>query len=423
MKVLIVGGGGREHALAWSLSKSSSVSSIMAAPGNPGIAQHADLHPVGATDVDGLEQLALQTQPDLVVVGPEAPLVAGLADRLRARGLRVFGPGAAGARIEGSKSFAKDLMERHQIPTAQARSFSDISAAKSYVRQLGGQVVIKADGLAAGKGVTVCETVQAADAALHECMVSRRFGDAGDVVLVEELMVGEELSVIAFTDGKSVVAMPPAQDFKRLYDEDRGPNTGGMGSYSPVPACTPEILEEALTRIIEPAVAALAEDGEPYVGALYAGLMLTESGAKVVEFNCRFGDPETQALLPRLDSDLAEVMLASVEGGLSGVELRWSQDPCVCVVAASDGYPAADPVPSGYPILGLDAASAVTGIPVFHAGTAMKAGRLVTAGGRVLAISATGNNVAVARERAYQGLAQVSFDGMRFRKDIATRGI
>lgn len=423
MRVLIVGNGGREHALAWGLSKSPAVTELIAAPGNPGIANAARLAPVSATDVEGLRRLAMETQPDLVVVGPEAPLVAGLADALKAEGIRVFGPGAAGARIEGSKSYAKALMVRHGIPTADARTFSDIEGAKERVRDLEGLAVIKADGLAAGKGVTVCTTVEEADAALEEAMTKKRFGEAGATVLVEELMQGEELSVIALTDGKTVLAMPAAQDYKRLYEQDRGPNTGGMGSYSPVPACTPQVWDQAITGILEPVVGALGEDGEPYVGAIYAGLMITPDGVRVVEFNCRFGDPETQALIPLMDTDLAEAMMACVDGGLSGIDWSWSDEICVSVVAVSEGYPAADPVPSGYPIVGLDEASAVTGIPVFHAGTALKDGRTVTAGGRVLSVSATGNNVATARERAYQGLTQIHFEGMKFRTDIAERAI
>lgn len=423
MRVLLVGSGGREHALAWGLSKSPAVTELIAAPGNPGIADAARLVQVAATDVEGLRRLAMETQPDLVVVGPEAPLVAGLGDALRAEGIRVFGPGAAGARIEGSKSYAKDLMLRHGIPTADAQTFTEIDQAKARVRELEGRAVIKADGLAAGKGVTVCTSVEEADAALEEAMTQMRFGEAGATVLVEELMEGEELSVIALTDGKIVLAMPAAQDYKRLYEDDRGPNTGGMGSYSPVPASTPQVWEAAVTQVLEPIVGALGEESEPYVGAIYAGLMITPGGVKVVEFNCRFGDPETQALIPLMETDLAEAMMACVDGGLGGIDWTWSDDVCVSVVAVSDGYPAADPVPSGYPIVGLDEASATTGIPVFHAGTAIKDGRVVTAGGRVVAVSATGTNVAVARERAYQGLAQIHFEGMKFRTDIAKRAI
>jgi phosphoribosylamine--glycine ligase len=422
VKVLLVGGGGREHALAWALARSPLVDSLVAAPGNPGIGEVAELRPVAATDIAGLVALAGEEGIDLAVVGPEAPLVAGLGDALRSHRVRVFGPGAAGARLEGSKAWAKSLMEAHRIPTAAAAAFDRADEAIAYARTLPGGAVVKADGLAAGKGVSVCDTAAAAEEAIREAIERGAFGAAGRRVVVEERLDGEELSVLAFCDGRSVLAMPAAQDFKRAYDGDGGPNTGGMGSHSPVPACTPELAAEIGDEVLEPIAAALADPdfgpGEPYIGMIYAGIMLTAEGPKVLEFNCRFGDPETQALLPRLASDLAEPVIACTEGSLAGVRLDWRADACVAVVAAAPGYPG--PPETGAPISGLAEAAAVTGLPVFQAGTAAGPdGRIVTAGGRVLAVAALGPDPGAARRRAYDGLARVSFTGMWYRKDIA----
>lgn len=419
MRVLLVGGGGREHALAWGLSKSASVSEIIAAPGNPGIGKIARCVPVRADDIAGLVDLAVREGVDLVVVGPEAPLVAGLPGALRERGIAVFGPGPLGARLEGSKAYAKGLMERRGIPTARANAFESFDEAVRFAESFEDGVVVKADGLAAGKGVTVCDDSAQATEAIREAIVERRFGEAGARVLVEERLIGEELSVLAFSDGKTVIAMEPAQDFKRAYDGDRGPNTGGMGSYSPVSIYTEAVRDEVIESVLEPIAAAMVDEGEPYVGVIYAGLMLTSHGVKVVEFNARFGDPETQSLIPRLRSDLAEVMLACTDGSLAGVALDWDPRACVSVVAASSGYPETDPIPVGFPISGLEEAGSLTQIPVFHASTRLEDGQLVTAGGRVFAVSALGPNQHEAAQLAYKALSHVYFEGIRFRSDIA----
>jgi phosphoribosylamine--glycine ligase len=342
-----------------------------------------------------------------------------VADALTAEGIPVFGPSAAAARIEGSKSYAKELMERAGIPTAAWRSFTDVAEATRYLDELGPPYVIKADGLAAGKGVVVTEDRDAALRALQERLVEARFGDAGRRVVIEEFLDGEETSLIAFCDGSSVVACEPAQDYKRVRDDDAGPNTGGMGSYSPVPACPPDVAQAIVDEVIAPLVSQTAADGDPFVGALYAGLALTSKGPKVVEFNVRFGDPETQALLPRLSSDLGEVALASATGELAGVELEWSADACVSVVVASGGYPGKHA--TGYEIFGLESAAAVDGVVVFHAGTKAAEGRVVTAGGRVLAVSALGRSFAEARERAYEAASLIDFEKRHMRSDIGLR--
>ena len=428
MIVLVVGGGGREHALAWALARSPSVSEVHAAPGNPGIAGVAQCHPVGVGDIAGLTDLAVHLGAGLVVIGPEAPLAAGLADALMERGVTAFGPRKSGARLESSKTFAKQVMEFAGIPTAGARSFVSAADAISYVEELAGPVVVKADGLAAGKGVTVCDGPSDARAAIVEAMEQRRFGNAGSTVLIEERMTGPELSILAFCDGSTVLPLPAAQDFKRSLEGDLGPNTGGMGSYSPVPIATDGVLDQAMDQVLQPVVDQLAKMGRTYVGVIYAGLMLTAAGLKVVEFNCRFGDPETQAILPRLESDLGELMAASTEGSLAGMKVSCSERACVCVVAASGGYPEADPLPTGFEISGLESAE-VPGVQVFQAGTALvprgaggageQTQKLVTSGGRVLAVSALGDDLAAARDLAYRSLAGIHFEGMRYRSDIA----
>lgn len=418
MRILIVGTGGREHALAWSLSRSPRVSSLVFAPGNAGMASMGQCHPVGDGDLPGLVALAEDCKVDFVVVGPEAPLVGGLADLLRARGIPVLGPGRHGARLEGSKSYAKSIMAARGIPTAESQAFVRSDEALAYLDRVGAPVVVKADGLAAGKGVTVCEDAAGARQAIREALEGDRFGPAGRRILIEERLSGQELSVLAFCDGKTVLAMQPAQDFKRAYDGDSGPNTGGMGSHSPVAACSPALLDGVIDHIIEPVAAALAEEGEPYVGVIYAGLMLTPEGPKVLEFNCRFGDPETQALLPRLESDLVQVLSACVEGSLAGVRLAWRSQVCVSVVATSAGYPGS--YDTGFPVGGLAEAAQEEGCLVFHAGTRLgDDGGVVTSGGRVLAVSALGRDHTEARQRAYRGMSAISFEGIRFRTDIA----
>ena len=420
VKALLVGGGGREHALAWKLAESSQIDELHAAPGNPGIAAHAELHDVPASDIGGLADLAVRLKPGVVVIGPENPLADGLADELAERGIRAFGPSKSGARLESSKLYAKKLMARAGIPTAPAKGFTDIDEASEYIQRLGFNkpMVIKADGLAGGKGVTVARFVPEAIKALVENMQEDRFGAAGRTILVEEYMEGEELSILAFCDGKTVLPLPAAQDYKRAFDRDKGSNTGGMGSYSPVPACTEEVFEEAVNTVLQPCADALEASGEHYVGVIYAGLMLTENGLKVVEFNCRFGDPETQAILPRLKSDLGELILASTEKSLPGLSVDTSDQACVCVVAASKGYPDEEPQ-TGFEIQGLDAAAEMEDVLVFHAGTKSDGGRIVNVGGRVLGVTGLGDDIAAARDRAYAAIEEIKFQGMCFRSDIA----
>jgi phosphoribosylamine---glycine ligase len=393
--VLVVGSGGREHALAWSLARSPSVRSLHAAPGNPGIARIGTCHPVRAEDGEGLLTLAHSLGADLVVIGPEAPLVAGVGDTLRRAGLAVFGPSAAAARIEGSKSFAKEVLGAAGVPTAET-----LAVARP-------PCVVKADGLAAGKGVFVCRTREELDAALRAVSAL-----AGGVV-IEELLQGKELSLFALVDGKNVVALPEARDYSRVGDGDAGPNTGGMGCYSPV-ADAPD-PGELVETLIEPVVEELARRGSPFLGCLYAGLMLTEDGPRVLEFNCRFGDPETQSLLPRLEGDLAAVLAAAAAGELSG-ELGFAEDAAVTVVLAAGGYPQQGD--TGSPIEGVEEAEA-EGALVFQAGTALRDGRLVTNGGRILGVTGRGASVAQARQEAYRAVGKISFGGMRFRSDIA----
>jgi phosphoribosylamine--glycine ligase len=398
VKVLLVGSGGREHALAWKLSQTPSLDELHAAPGNPGIAALGRCHPVRAEDGEGLLGLAGSLEADLVVVGPEAPLVAGVADELRHLGVAVFGPGAGAARIEGSKSFAKDVMGAAGVPTAET-----LSVARA-------PCVIKADGLAAGKGVFVCRDQQELDAALR---AAAAFDDS---IVIEELLEGEEISVFALCDGARAVALPLAQDFKRSEEGDAGPNTGGMGSYSPVAGFGPAELEELLEAIHRPVLEELAARGTPFVGVLFAGVMLTADGPRVLEFNCRFGDPETQSLLPRLEGDLLQALVCAARGDLSSVVVEVAEAAAVTVVLAAGTYPEAGDV--GSPIDGVADAEA-SGALVFHAGTALKGERLVTNGGRILNVTATGPSVAAARDRAYEACELISFPGMRYRRDIA----
>lgn len=415
MRVLVVGKGGREHAIAWSVSKSPLVDELVCAPGNPGMDALGECVEVAADDIAGIVRLAKKLGVGLAVIGPEAPLVAGVSDALEDDGIAVFGPGAAAARLEGSKSYAKSLMRKYGVPTARAAEFDRADEAIAYARKVGPPLVVKADGLAEGKGVTVCSTFDEARAAIREAMEARRFGESGARILVEERLTGAELSVLAFCDGKTVLPMEAARDYKRIFDQDRGPNTGGMGSYSPVPGAS-SVLDRVMDEVLEPIAAGLETEGVSYKGVIYAGLMLTSEGPKVIEFNCRFGDPEAQALLPRLSSDLVEPMLACTEGSLVGMKLSWRSDACVCVVAASGGYP--EDYQTGLAISGLDKAEAISGIPAFHAGTAMRDGELVTAGGRIIGISALGDDRSAAREKAYRAVSQVGFDGIHYRRDI-----
>jgi phosphoribosylamine--glycine ligase len=429
VKVLLVGGGGREDALAWRIRRSPLVEQLWAAPGNPGIARHATLVGIPVDDFDGLVAFAARERVDLTVVGPEAPLVAGLADRLAEHGLVVFGPERRAAAIEGSKAFAKSLMARHGIPTARFETFADPVAARRYCRELGAPLVVKTDGLAAGKGAIVCQSLDEADAAIAECMERRAFGAAGATVVVEEFMVGEEASFFVVSNGTDVVALAAAQDHKTIFDDDHGPNTGGMGSYSPAPRVDAALRDRVMSEIARPTIAALAKEAAPYRGVLYVGLMLTTEGPKVVEFNCRFGDPECQAIMARGGEDLVPLLLAAARGDDLGPATRWEMDwrsggageTGVCVAVASGGYPGA--YRTGLPIEGVGDAEKHPGVIVFHSGTAERAGRLVTSGGRVLGVTAVAPDLEAAIAGAYAAVGEIRFEGMHYRRDIGRKGL
>jgi phosphoribosylamine--glycine ligase len=421
VRILLVGSGGREHALAWKLAASPHVTRLYAAPGNPGIARLAACVPVRPEALDDLVAFAERERIDLALSGPEAPLVAGLADRLAARGLTALGPGAAAARLEGSKAFAKLLMARHGIPTPRFAVFDHPAEARRYCRRMGAPLVVKADGLAGGKGALVCRTLEDADAAVAACMEERVFGAAGAVVVVEEFLAGEEVSFFALANGEEAVALGAAQDHKTVYDDDRGPNTGGMGAYAPVAAVDATLERQLMDTIVRPTLAALAKDGAPYRGVLFVGLMLTGAGPRVLEFNCRFGDPECQALLPRLASDLVALLWQAARGEPLTAPVTWREEACVCVTVASGGYPG--PYRTGLPIAGLDEAERVEGVQIFHAGTAVRDGQLVTAGGRVLSVTACAPQLREAIRRAYAAVARIRFEGMHYRTDIGRKGL
>jgi phosphoribosylamine--glycine ligase len=418
LDVLVVGGGGREHALVRGLARSARMGRLFCAPGNAGIAADAQIVALSGEDVPGIVAFAEKEGIDLVVVGPEAPLVAGLGDSLRQRGFAVFGPNADGALLEGSKAFAKEVMNAAGVPTAGAAAFTSYEDAKAYLDAQGAPVVIKADGLAAGKGVIVALTQSEAEAGLADCFLERRFGDAAGTVLIEEYLVGEELSLLSIVSGLEILPLAPAQDYKRALDGDAGPNTGGMGSYSPVPSIDEALYAELVERVVRPTVKEIHRRGIDFRGVLYSGLMLTAEGPKVLEFNCRFGDPETQAIIPRMRSDLLELLWAAARAeALPPVE--WHEGAAVGVVLASAGYPASSS--KGDVITGLDRAAALDGVELFHAATARDDGDLVTSGGRVLTVTGLGDSFAQARERAYAGVAAITFDGAQHRSDIALR--
>ena len=423
MKVLLVGGGGREHALAWALSKSPRLSKLWAAPGNAGIAEHAECAPIAAEDVAGLVAFARERAVDLVVPGPEAPLTAGLADACAAAGIRCFGPSAGAARLEGSKSFAREVADAAGVPGPRWRRFDDPAAARAYVRGQGAPIVVKADGLAAGKGVVVAATVAEAEAAIADIMESRVHGaEAGASVVVEECLVGEEVSFFALCDGEAALPLGAAQDHKRVGEGDTGPNTGGMGAYSPPPTFTGALRDEAMARIVRPTLAEMARRGAPFRGVLFAGLMLTEAGPRLIEFNVRFGDPECQALMLRLRSDLLGALLAACEAQLAETELRWSAKHSMVVVMAARGYPGS--YAKGSAIRGLDRAAAVPRARVFHAGTAAGPGGAVLAnGGRVLGVGATGETLHEARESAYEAVVAIEWPEGFYRRDIGHRAL
>ncbi|MCG7409539.1 phosphoribosylamine--glycine ligase [Paenibacillus sp. ACRRX] len=421
MKVMVIGGGGREHALVWSLRQSSKVSEVVCAPGNAGIAELATCVPLAVNEFEAIANYAKEHEIDLIVVGPDDPLADGIVDVLQSYGLKVFGPNKAAAEIEGSKVFMKHLLRKYNIPTAAYETFDDVELALRYVRSQPLPTVIKADGLAAGKGVIIAHTLAEAEAALQETMVDKKFGKSGNRIVIEEFMRGQEISILAFVDGETVRACVPAQDHKPIFDGDQGPNTGGMGTYSPVPHIDASVVEEALKTIIEPTAKAMVEEGRTFKGLLFAGLMITPEGQpKVVEFNARFGDPETQVVLPRLKTDIVEVFEAVVNGTLHEIQLEWSDDAAVCVIVASGGYPGT--YRKGDVITGL--ANAEQKALVFHAGTASnEAGDIVTSGGRVLGIVGRGSDVKAAQAAAYEAVKLISFDGMYYRTDIAGKAL
>lgn len=420
MKILVIGSGAREHALA---AKLSAHADVIAAPGNPGMAAVAELAAVDANDPHAVLALGERESIDLTVVGPELPLERGVADLFRARGKRIVGPSRAAARLETSKVFAKEFMARHRVPTAQYRVCASADEALAAIRgdEFGFPVVVKADGLAAGKGVVVAEDRAAAEQAVRSMMTDRQFGEAGARVVIEEFMRGTEASFFVLSDGRTALPLSSAQDHKRVFDDDRGPNTGGMGAFAPSPLVTPDLQSRVMREIVAPVLDGLRAEGDPYRGFLYVGLMLTSIGPRVVEFNVRFGDPEAQVVIPTIEGDLAEVLDASARGALEGVRVTFSREPHVGVVLASGGYPGK--FESGKVIAGLDAAAEIEGVTVFHAGTAFKGGRLVTSGGRVLTVVGRGGDYAQAIQRAYEGVAKISFEGMHYRKDIGRKAL
>ena len=427
--VLIVGSGGREHALAWKLAQSTQVGQVWVAPGNDGMHSPpsnatAAITPISIAEGDfaALIDFALEHAVALTVIGPEVPLAAGAVDAFAKAGLHAFGPTQAAARLEASKAFAKDFMTRHQIPTARYACFTEIEPALAYLQQVDYEVVIKASGLAAGKGVIVPDTREAAESALRQIMTDRAFGSAGDEVLIEERLFGQEASILVFSDGEFIATMPASQDHKPIFDGDQGPNTGGMGAYAPAPIITPDHMETLRETVLQPVIEGLRREGTPFVGVLYAGVMMTEAGPRVLEFNCRFGDPETQVILPLLESDLFEIFVACIDGSLAKQPVRWRKGAAATVVAASEGYPGA--YLKGRPISGIEAANALSNTVVFQAGTRLaENNRLVTNGGRVLAVTGVGGELTEALDRAYSGLQHIHFDGIYFRRDIGAKAI
>ena len=419
MKVLVIGSGGREHAIVWKLKQSPKADKIYCAPGNAGIAKDAECVPIAAMEIDKLVKFAKDEKIDFTIIGMDDPLVAGVVDAFEAEGLKVFGPRKNAAIIEGSKAFSKDLMKKYGIPTAKYETFDNYDEAKAYVLSQSVPVVVKADGLALGKGVLICNTHDEAVAALDEIMVDKKFGASGSKVVIEEFLTGPEVSVLSFCDGKTVVPMVSAQDHKRAFDNDEGLNTGGMGTFSPSRIYTKEINDECMEKIFKPTVAAMAAEGRTFVGILYFGLMLTKDGMKVIEYNARFGDPETQVILPRLKTDMLEIMEARVDTTLDKMNIEWYDNAAVCVVEASGGYPVS--YEKGFEITGLDEVAKRDDIVVFHAGTALKDGKFVTNGGRVLGITGIGKDLDEARKIAYEGVDIVNFEKKHFRHDIGIK--
>ena len=421
MKILVVGGGGREHALVWKIAQSPKVSKIYCAPGNAGISEHAAIVPVKANDLYSLLEFALKEKIDLTVVGPEDPLTQGIVDLFESKGLFIFGANRKAAEIERSKAFAKETMKKYHIPTAFYEVFDNRNETVKYISKLGAPIVVKADGLAAGKGVIVCKTVEEAIQSVDKIMVEKIFGEAGNRVVIEEYLVGEEASYIAFTDGKAILPMASSQDHKPIFDEDQGPNTGGMGAYSPAPVVTGEVHEKIIEKILRPIIYGMGEEGRTYKGVLYAGLMIHEGHPKVLEFNARFGDPETQPVLMRMKGDIVPILEACMKGTLSQHRIEWDNRPSVCVVMASKGYPG--DYEKGKVIGGLKEVSQMEGVFVFHAGTALKDGQMITNGGRVLGVTGLGEDIPRAIERTYQAVKKISWDGVHYRTDIGQKAL
>ena len=421
MKILIIGSGGREHALVWKIAQSPLVTKVYCAPGNPGTALLAENVDLKVDDLDGLLSFAQREAIDLTVVGPELPLSLGIVDHFEAAGLLIFGARQNAAIIEASKAFSKDLMRKYDVPTAFYEVFTEVEPALAFIARHGAPIVVKADGLAAGKGVIVARTVEEASAAVIDMLSGNAFGSAGSRVVIEEFLEGEEASFLAFTDGKNIIPLASAQDHKPVFDDDQGPNTGGMGAYSPAPVVTPDVHQQAMGLVMRRTVDGMAAEGRPYRGVLYAGLMIKDGRVKTLEFNARFGDPECQPLLMRLKSDLVPVLIACARGDLSGVELEWHDQAAVCVVMASGGYPG--DFEKGLPISGLDAAAKIDDLVVFHAGTAEQGGRIVNSGGRVLGVTGRGPTVAAAIAKAYEGVKAIAWNGVHYRTDIGRKAL
>jgi phosphoribosylamine---glycine ligase len=421
MKVLVIGSGGREHTIIWKLKQSSKVEKIYCAPGNAGIADIAECVDIKSYDINALLEFAKQNMIDLTIVGPERPLVEGIVDEFQKAGLKVFGPSKKAAQLEGSKAFAKKLMKKYKIPTASYQTFTDLKTAKEHIFMSKFPVVIKADGLAAGKGVTVATSLVEAIRALEDAMEKNVFGEAGGTVVIEDCLVGEEASILAFVDGKNYKIMVSSQDHKQIFDGDKGPNTGGMGTYSPAPVVTPSIMNQVDESVIKPMVAGMAKDGNPYQGILYAGLMITADGPKVIEFNCRFGDPETQVVLPRMKSDLLDAFMACVDGTVDQLDLSWHDEAAVCVVLSAEGYPGS--YEKGKEIKGLEEFKDKEDLFVFQAGTINEEGSIKTAGGRVLSVTALGEDIKGAIKKVYNNINKIQFEGMYYRKDIGKKAL
>src|SRR4030042_501942 len=421
MKVLVVGGGGRDHALVWKIAQSPKVTKIYCAPGNAGISEQATIIPIKANDLNSLFEFALKERIDLTVVGPEDPLTQGIVDLFESKGLFIFGATRKAAEIEGSKAFAKEMMKKYYIPTAFYEIFDNRNETVKYIRKQGAPIVVKADGLAAGKGVIVCKTVEEAIQSVDKIMVEKIFGEAGNRVVVEENLVGEEASYIAFTDGKTILPMASSQDHKPIFDGDQGPNTGGMGAYSPAPVVTDEVHERIIEKILRPIIYGMGEEGRPYKGVLYAGLMIHDGHPKVLEFNARFGDPETQPVLMRMKGDIVPILKACIHGNLSQQRIEWDLRPAVCVVMASKGYPGDYGI--GKVIEGLREVSSMEEVFVFHAGPALKDGQIITNGGRVLGVTGLGEDISRAMEKTYQAVKKISWDGVHYRTDIGQKAL